>query len=159
VEDLDASLFSDLDAGDVLFIDSSHIVRPQGDVLYLLHDVLPMLPPGVLVHIHDIYTPRDYPRAWLERRWFWTEQYVVEALLRESRTLEVVLAANMLFQDHAAALYEACPVIARLRTPEPGSLWLRTVAEQSASRRKVSDELEAHDHPAEVVVRSDLPIS
>jgi predicted O-methyltransferase YrrM len=56
--------FQALGAGDMLFIDSSHILMPGSDVDYLFGRVLPLLPPGVLVHIHDIFLPDDYPAAW-----------------------------------------------------------------------------------------------
>lgn len=125
VEEIDPSVFSGLAPGDILFIDSSHVVRPQGDVLFLVHEVLPILPPGVLVHIHDIYTPRDYPIEWLRRRWLWTEQYLVEALLVNNSRLEIMLAANFLFEDHRADLDAACPVLARNPSKAPGSLWLQ----------------------------------
>lgn len=125
VEDVDDELFRSLAPGDVLFIDSSHVVRPQGDVLHLFHEVLPKLPAGVVVHVHDVFTPRDYPVPWLMRRWFWTEQYVLEALLADSPRYEPILALNFLFHDHRAALLAACPVLSNQPQKEPGSFWLR----------------------------------
>ena len=62
VERLDISFFDDLRANDILFIDSTHVIRPQGDVLFEFLDVLGRLPTGVYVHVHDVFTPRDYPR-------------------------------------------------------------------------------------------------
>jgi predicted O-methyltransferase YrrM len=125
VESIGLSLFRSLEANDILFVDSSHVVRPQGDVLYLLHSVFPELSPGVLVHVHDVFTPRDYPLAWLERRWFWTEQYVLEALLVHSPRYEVVLALNHLFHDHRSALLRVCPALRQMPEKEPSSFWMR----------------------------------
>lgn len=125
VEALDAKFFADLERGDILFIDSSHVVRPQGDVLHLFHGVLPHLSPGVMVHVHDVFTPRDYPLQWLERRWFWTEQYVLEALLVNNDRYEVALAVNHLFHEARQALTQACPVLASRSNKEPGSFWFR----------------------------------
>ncbi|MBK9737009.1 MAG: class I SAM-dependent methyltransferase [Saprospiraceae bacterium] len=66
VEKIDISFFEKLEANDILFIDSSHIIRPQGDVLFEYLEILPILKSGVLVHIHDIFTPEDYPCNFLE---------------------------------------------------------------------------------------------
>ena len=65
VEDIDISFFQQLEANDVLFIDSSHIICPQGDVLFEYLEILPVLNPGVIIHIHDIFTPKDYPDQWI----------------------------------------------------------------------------------------------
>ena len=62
VENVDPAIFAALEDGDILFIDSSHMIRPQGDVLFEL-SLLPTLAPGVIVHVHDIFTPRDYPAS------------------------------------------------------------------------------------------------
>ena len=66
-------------AGDILFIDSSHILMPGSDVDFLLNRVMPALPAGVVVHIHDIFLPDDYPRSWAWRGY--NEQLAVAALL------------------------------------------------------------------------------
>src|SRR5678816_4597665 len=65
VEEIDKALFSELDRGDILFIDSSHVIRPQGDVVFEYLELLPSLKPGVIVHVHDIFTPRDYLKQWV----------------------------------------------------------------------------------------------
>lgn len=121
VERLNPSeLAASLGPGDLLFIDSSHVVKPQGDVLFLLQEVLPRLATGVLVHIHDIFTPRDYPESWvLGARVLWMEQYLLEAFLCDNPHWEIVLSANMLAEDHHEALAEALPI---LRTHAKGIL-------------------------------------
>jgi hypothetical protein len=124
VEDLAGDFFQELGSGDVLFIDSSHVVRPGGDVLHLIHNVLPYLPKGVIVHIHDVFTPRDYPADWQQRRWFWTEQYLVEALLVSNQRYRIILGANYLFHDHRAEILDALPGVERHLEREPASLWL-----------------------------------
>ncbi|PYM05032.1 MAG: hypothetical protein DMD82_12540 [Candidatus Rokuibacteriota bacterium] len=101
VEDLDLAIFCELQANDVLFIDSSHVVRPQGDVLREYLEILPALRAGVLIHVHDIYTPRDYPeRRLLAEVRFWNEQYLLEALLSGNRGFRVFGALNFLRHDH-----------------------------------------------------------
>jgi hypothetical protein len=127
VEDVGVEFFSGLVADDFIFIDSSHVARPGGDVAFLLLDVVPALPPGVVVHIHDVFTPRDYPAEWSRRRWFWTEQYVVEALLTHNPKLEVLLSVSFLLERYPLEFGHACPVPAvRQDGPTPSSLWLRT---------------------------------
>jgi len=79
VQHVDPAAFGSLRAGDVLSIDSSHILMPGSDVDLLLNRILPALPPGVVVHIHDIFLPDDYPEAWNWRAY--NEQLGVAAML------------------------------------------------------------------------------
>ena len=75
VEDVGLDFFSQLQSGDIFFIDSSHTVKIGGDVNYLFLEVLPRLNPGVIVHVHDILFPFDYRRDWVMDEFrFWTEQ-------------------------------------------------------------------------------------
>lgn len=123
VESVPMALFDELESGDLLFVDSSHVIRPQGDVLHEYLQVLPRLKAGVYVHIHDIFLPRDYPREWvLERMWLWNEQYLVEAMLSHGSSWQVVAALNFLKHAHYDALKAVCPCLSRER--EPGSLYL-----------------------------------
>ncbi len=125
VEALGAAYFEALEANDILFIDSSHIIRPQGDVLFELQEILPRLKPGVLVHVHDIFTPRDYPAEWvLRKRWLWNEQYLLESFLTFNDAFEVVVALNHLWMDHPGALTTACPHLTA-RGGNPGAFWIR----------------------------------
>ncbi len=81
VQDIDVSFLTQLDADDILSIDTSHVVRTGGDVNYLYLEVLPRLKPGVVVHIHDIFLPFEYPREWMRSRRFWNEQYMLQGFL------------------------------------------------------------------------------
>lgn len=127
VEELGIASFTNLQPNDFLFIDSSHLPRPGGDVPFLLLEMIPALPPGVVLHIHDVFTPRDYPAEWSRRRWFWTEQYVVEALLIGNARLEVLLSVSYLTERYPREFAAACPVAAaRENGPTPSSIWLRT---------------------------------
>jgi hypothetical protein len=97
VEDVDLEFFSQLQSGDILFIDSSHTVRIGGDVNYLFLDVLPRLKPGVIVHVHDIFFPFDYRRDWvIDELRFWAEQYLLQAFLTFNREFEVLMANGYL---------------------------------------------------------------
>jgi predicted O-methyltransferase YrrM len=124
VEEVDKRLFQELDQNDLLFIDSSHVIRPQGDVLSEYLEIVPSLRPGVMVHVHDIFSPRDYPADWVkDKLWLWNEQYLLEALLTDNRNWEVVAALNMLKHDHFEALHRVCPYLTADR--EPGSIYLQ----------------------------------
>lgn len=126
VEDLPTGFFSELAAGDVLFIDSSHVIRPQGDVLFEYLELLPTLATGVVVHVHDIFSPRDYPEAWLvDYVKFWNEQYLLEAFLSDNRSWSVVGALNFLHHNHYDALKANCPRLTSDR--EPGSFYIRKI--------------------------------
>ena len=93
VEDIGLEFFSQLESGDILFIDSSHTVKIGGDVNYLFLEVLPRLKPGVIVHVHDIFLPFDYPRDWvMDELRFWTEQYLLQAFLSFNSEFEVLMA-------------------------------------------------------------------
>jgi Methyltransferase domain len=126
VESVDPAVFETLEANDILFIDSSHVIRPQGDVLHEYLHLLGIIRSGVLVHVHDVFTPRDYPASWVvgERR-LWNEQYLLEAFLSFNRNFRVLAAVNHLFHDHADALKDACPVLLQEPFREPGSFWFQ----------------------------------
>lgn len=123
VEELAPAMFEELEAGDILFIDSSHIIRPQGDVLHEYLNILPRLAEGVIVHVHDIFSPRDYPREWvLDRHRLWNEQYLLEAFLTHNSSWQILAAVNYLHHHHFDALKAACPNL--LPQHEPGSFYL-----------------------------------
>lgn len=126
VEETNIGLFKTLSRNDILFIDSSHIIRPQGDVLFEYLEILPVLNPGVMVHIHDIYTPRDYPaRVIAERIHFWNEQYLLEGFLSCNNAYKVIGALNYLRYHHTDRLAEKCPVFkSELPSSDPGSFWI-----------------------------------
>jgi predicted O-methyltransferase YrrM len=102
-----------LGEGDLLFIDSSHVVRTGGDVNYLYLDVLPRIRPGVVVHVHDIQLPYEYARSYSSQteapRLFWTEQYLLQAFLALNPHYRVLLAGHWCQRDHADAFATAFP--------------------------------------------------
>jgi hypothetical protein len=126
VQDVPLSVFESLQGGDVLFIDSSHTVRIDGDVNYLFLDVLPQLKPGVVVHLHDVFLPRHPPRDWVvDQMRFWCEQYLLQAFLAFNAAFEVVLANSYLGLRHAPMMRDVFP-----RSPwwGGGSFWIRRTA-------------------------------
>ncbi|MBU4289013.1 MAG: class I SAM-dependent methyltransferase [Proteobacteria bacterium] len=125
VENIDKQIFSDLEANDILFVDSSHIIRPQGDVLFEYLEILPILKQGVLVHIHDIFTPKDYLNEWvLEDMKFWNEQYLLEAFMTFNNEYRIIGALNYLKHNYFKELSAKCPILAKNIHEEPCSFWL-----------------------------------
>ncbi len=100
VELLPLTIFSALQENDILFIDSSHVIRPQGDVLFEYLEILPLLAQGVIVHIHDVFTPKDYLDEWvLTEKKLWNEQYLLEAFLSCNNSYQVLLPVNHLHHN------------------------------------------------------------
>jgi len=127
VEDVDRSLFSELGESDILFIDSSHVIRPQGDVVFEYLELLPGLNKGVIVHIHDIFSPKDYPDEWVRKAVrFWNEQYLLEAFLTSNRCWKIIGALNFLHHNYYSKLKEKSPFLTPER--EPGSFYIQKVA-------------------------------
>lgn len=126
VEDLDVSFFSELAENDILFIDSSHMIRPEGDVLFEYLELLPSLNRGVIVHVHDIFTPRNYLNQWLinEVR-FWNEQYLLEAFLTQNNSWKIIGSLNYLHHNFYQKLKAVCPFLTPNR--EPGSFYMEII--------------------------------
>lgn len=124
VEDVELSFFSELEENDILFIDSSHIIKPEGDVLYEYLEILIRLNKGVIVHIHDIFSPSNYRAEWLkERVVLWNEQYLLEAFLSCNNAWKIIGALNYLRHNHYDALRTACPVLTAKH--EPASFYIQ----------------------------------
>ena len=124
VEECEIDWSTALSDGDLLFIDSSHMIRPQGDVLEEYLNIIPSLAPGVFVHVHDIFTPRDYPARWVvDNVLFWNEQYLLEALLSNSGRYEIVAALNYLYHSRFDQLQAVCPYLSP--AVEPGAFYFR----------------------------------
>ena len=126
VEDIDISFFRSLNSEDLLFIDSSHVIRPQGDVLYEYLQIIPTLNKGVNVHVHDIFSPRDYLESFIKDFGFmWNEQYLLEALLGNGSRYETVLSVNLLKNDYFERLSSRCPWLTQEH--EPGSFYFKII--------------------------------
>ncbi len=127
VEEIELAFFSQLQENDILFIDSSHIIRPQGDVLFEYLELLPSLNKGVIVHVHDIFSPKNYPKEWLnDEVKFWNEQYLLEAFLSNNSSWNIIGALNFLHHNHYEELKMAAPFLSPER--EPGSFYIQKVA-------------------------------
>jgi predicted O-methyltransferase YrrM len=126
VQRVPLSAFTSLAAGDILFIDSSHILQVGSDVRFLFGEVIPRLQPGVLVHVHDVFLPAEYPRHWVkERMRFWNEQYLLQAFLCFNPSFRVVWASHFMALRQPQALADAFSCF----TPrdQPASFWFERV--------------------------------
>lgn len=91
VQDVPLEIFQALNAGDMLFIDSSHVSKIGSDVNFLFLEVFPRLAPGVIIHIHDVFWPFEYPKSWLDEGRSWNELYLLRALISNSNRYRILL--------------------------------------------------------------------
>jgi len=127
-EMINDAIFRSLRPNDILFIDSSHVIKYGNDLAKLFWDVLPVLEPGVLVHFHDIFYPFEYPDEWLQKGIFWSECYLLRALLTDNPTYRIELFSDYIERFHPDALRSVTP-----RWVGGGSLWLRKLATPAAA--------------------------
>lgn len=126
VEDVELSFFDRLDSGDILFIDSSHVSKVGSDVNYLFFEVLPRLKKGVMVHIHDIFLPDEYPKIWvIDQGRNWNEQYLLRAFLQFNTDWKVMWASHFMGTRHTTAVQDTFPRYPKLGGG--GSFWITRV--------------------------------
>jgi len=88
-------IIDSLRENDILFIDTTHVIKAGGDVNYIFFNILPKLKKGVLVHIHDIFLPYEYPREWIvDKKRAWNEQYFLAAFLHNNEDWKIIWAEN-----------------------------------------------------------------
>jgi hypothetical protein len=129
VQETPLEVFEELGENDVLFIDTSHVAKTGSDAVWLYQEVVPRLRPGVVVHIHDMFAPGEYPEAWVLDGWAWNELYVVRAFLAFNSAFRVELGAQYLWKQHRELVLDAFPGMREERYARPGggSLWIRRV--------------------------------
>ena len=130
VQQVDATFFQQLSENDILFIDSTHTVCVGSDVNYLYLEVLPLLEKGVIIHVHDIPFPYNYPYPEtnvLDKLVFWQEPVLVQAFLMYNQAFEIMFCTSWLHFKHPDVLRTAFPRYDRSKH-FPSSLWLRKVA-------------------------------
>jgi hypothetical protein len=123
VEHVPLETFQQLQPGDILFIDTSHVVKAQNDCCYELLTLIPSLPAGVYVHVHDIFTPFDYPEEWLLGQYYFNEQYALECLLTHNPRLEVILPVYWLNEMHRTRMLR----LFAKATVRPAAFWMQTL--------------------------------
>lgn len=88
IQTVSLDYFRNLEAGDVVFLDGSHVLHPNSDVMWFFMEILPVIPAGVIIHIHDIFLPYDYPQWVCDR--FFNEQYMFAACLLNSNNFKII---------------------------------------------------------------------
>lgn len=122
LQDVPVEKFQSLQAGDFLFIDSTHVSKTGSDVNCLFFDVLPMLAAGVHIHIHDVFYPFEYPKDWVLGGRSWSEQYVLRAFLQFNNAFSISIM-NTYLQRFYRARFEAKMPLCLKNTG--GSIWIR----------------------------------
>jgi hypothetical protein len=126
VQDVPLALFEGLTSGDILFIDSSHVVRTGSDVCYEILEILPQLREGVIIHFHDIFLPCEYPRQWVqEMNRYWTEQYLLQAFLAFNRSFDILIPAAFIHTIAPDLLAECFRNYDRHGPWVPSNFWIQ----------------------------------
>ncbi|NYF99031.1 class I SAM-dependent methyltransferase [Janibacter cremeus] len=119
VQDVPIEIFAQLGAGDILFIDSTHVLKSGSDVAWLYLHVLPTLSSGVVVHVHDVHWPFEYPERWIREGRDWTEAYLLRAFLTHNDAWQILLMTSWVWGKRPALVPES------LRHQPTGSLWMQ----------------------------------
>jgi predicted O-methyltransferase YrrM len=127
VQDADLGLFSAIEENDILFIDSTHVLKTQSDVCREFFEILPILRKGVLIHLHDIFYPFEYPRSWIfDARYSWNELYGLRLFLMYNKRFETIFFNNMFGRLEEKLVRETCPLYLE---NIGGSFWMRKRAD------------------------------
>ncbi len=113
-------VFEKLNAGDILFVDSTHVTKTGSDVNYILFEILPSLKSGVIIHFHDIFYPFEYPKDWIYRGYNWNEDYILRAFLMYNNQYEIKYFNHYMHLLHKE-VYEKMPLTYQ---NIGGSLWI-----------------------------------
>ena len=127
VQDVAPDEFRKLEAGDILFIDSSHISKTGSDVNYLLFHVLPMLKPGVFIHVHDIFWPFEYNREMVFEGRAYSEAYLLRAFLQYSDSFRIIFYNDFLAKCHPENIRALIPLVLKNSIIGNSSIWLEKI--------------------------------
>lgn len=120
VQLISLDVFQQLQSGDILFIDSTHVVKTGSDLNYILFQILPRLKRGVLIHFHDIFYPFEYPKEWVLQGRNWNENYFLKAFLMFNNEFEIKLFSDYIHK-HKKTVFEDMPLTYK---NTGGNLWL-----------------------------------
>ena len=121
VQDAGFEPYRRLEAGDFLFIDSTHVAKAGSDVNFLFFQVLPRLADGVVVHVHDVLWPFEYPEQWVREGRGWTEAYLLQAFLAYNSVFSIELFNGWIWHNERRLIRELLPAAA---DQLPGGIWL-----------------------------------
>jgi predicted O-methyltransferase YrrM len=122
VQDTDRTLFRELEPGDILFVDSTHVSKTGSDVNFIVFEILPLLAPGVWVHFHDVFYPFEYPESWVYEGRAWNEAYLLRAFLQFNQSFRIQCFIDYLqrfFEERISCSMPLC------KKNGGGGLWLR----------------------------------
>jgi hypothetical protein len=126
LQNVSLDIFQALGSGDILFIDSSHIAKTGSDVLDYIFRILPCLGPNVLVHIHDVFYPFEYPREWIaDQNRSWNEAYLLRAFMHGNDSVRVLYFSDWFYKCRRPLVAARMPLCISHRG---GSLWIETTA-------------------------------
>ncbi len=128
LQDIDLNIFRELNYGDILFIDTSHVTKTGSEVNFILFELLPVLRKGVLIHFHDIFFPFEYPQKWVFSGRAWNEIYILRAFLQYNSNFEILLFNSYLEFKHIEWFKENMPLCLKdfpNDDRKTGSIWLR----------------------------------
>ena len=123
VQDVEMCVFDQLKSGDILFIDTSHVIKIGSDLSYLLFSVLPSLSPGVIIHIHDIWYPWEYPEQMILEGRAYNEAYFIRSFLQYNNGFEVLFFNSFLEKKYTSRFMEMPGFFKNTGK----SLWIRKV--------------------------------
>jgi Methyltransferase domain len=126
LQDLDPNLFDELAEGDMLVIDSSHVVKTASDVNYIFFEILPRLKDGIYVHFHDVMYPFEYPREWVYKGWAWNEAYLLRAFLQYNSAFQIQFFYHFFERFHRDELVEHMPLCLK---SGGASIWIKKCKE------------------------------
>jgi len=127
VQDVDLALFSTLSEDDILFIDSTHVLKTQSDVCREFFGIMPILKRDVLIHLHDIFYPFEYPRSWIfDARYSWNELYGLRLFLMYNKRFECIFFNNMFGKLEEQTIRRTCPIYIE---NIGGSFWMRKTSD------------------------------
>lgn len=132
LQEIALSVFENLEPNDILFIDSSHVAKTGSDVLDYLFRIFPALPPGVFIHVHDIFFPFEYPRDWvIEGGRSWNEAYLLRAFLTNNDNFRIQFFSDWFYKCRRPLMHRQMPLCVQYRG---ASLWLKTEATRPSPR-------------------------
>jgi len=123
LQEVELSKFSTLSAGDILFIDSTHVSKINSDVNYVFFNILPHLQSGVYIHFHDIFYPFEYPKKWIYSGIAWNEAYLLRAFLQYNNAFKISFFNSFLIKFYEQEIREAMPLF----LTKAGSIWIKKI--------------------------------
>ncbi len=125
VQEVEISVFKTLKENDILFIDSSHVLKTASDLQYILFKIIPQLSNGVLIHFHDIFFPFEYPREWITKlHRAWNEVYMLRAFLMYNKSFKIISFNNYLIKRMPDWFEKKMPLCLK---NAGGSIWIKKI--------------------------------